>query len=99
MRPSSHATAIDPRWVCVIIVDGDPPDARAVAFVSALRRAWRDAGRPEAAAAFINCGSASRFTFLLSPAAAKVAGGLLKRYDALACPHAPNLNRYAPLRL
>ena len=86
-------------WYCVIIVDGEPRDACAVAFVSALRRAWRDAGQPAGAAAFINRGSASRFTFLLSPAAATLAAGLLKRYDALACEQAPKLDRYAPLRL
>ena len=51
------------------------------------------------AAAFINRGSASRFTFLLSPEAATVAGDLLRRYDALACERAPKLTRYAPLRL
>ena len=86
-------------WYCVIIVDGAPRDARAVAFVSALRGAYRDAGEPEGAAAFINRGSASRFTFLLSPAAATLDSELLQRYDALACQQAPDLRRYAPLRL
>jgi hypothetical protein len=41
----------------------------------------------------------SRFTFLLSPAAATLANDLLRRHDALACPQAPNLARYAPLPL
>ena len=86
-------------WYCVIIVDGEPRDSGAVAFVSALRRAWRDAGKPAGAAAFINCGSASRFTFLLSPQTATLAGSLLRRYDALPCEQAPKLDRYAPLRL
>ncbi len=86
-------------WYCVIIVDGEPRDTRAVAFVSALRTAYRDAGEPEGAAAFINRGSASRFTFVLSPTAARLATDLLARYDALACQQAPNLSRYAPLRL
>ena len=88
-----------PRWYCVIIVDGEPRETRAVAFVSALRLAWRSAGQPDGAAAFINRGSASRFTFLLSPEAATLAGELLRRYDGLACARAPNLSRYAPLRL
>ena len=86
-------------WYCVIIPDGEPRQSRAVDFVLALRSAWRDAGRPQAAAAFINRGSASRFTFLLSPEAATLAPGLLRHYDALACEHAPNLRRYAPLPL
>ncbi len=86
-------------WYCIIIVDGERRDACAVAFVSALRRAWRSAGQPRAATAFINQGSASRFTFLLSPEAATLDAGLLHRYDALACEQAPNLARYAPLRL
>ena len=86
-------------WYCIIIVNGERRDACAVAFVSALRRAWRDAGRPAGAAAFINRGSASRFTFLLSPEAATAAVDLLRSYDALACEQAPNLHRYAPLRL
>ena len=86
-------------WYCVIIVDGESREACAVAFVSALRLAWRHAGAPEGAAAFINRGSASRFTFLLSPEAATLDAGLLRRYDALACQQAPNLSRYAPLRL
>ena len=86
-------------WYCVIIVDGEPRDACAVAFASALRRAWRHAGEPEGAAAFINRGSASRFTFLLSPEAAALDDGLLRRYGALACQRAPDLARYAPLRL
>ena len=86
-------------WYCVIIVNGELRDIGAVAFVSALRLAYRDAGKPEGAAAFINRGSASRFTFLLSPAAATLDAGLLRRFDALACRRAPNLSRYAPLRL
>jgi hypothetical protein len=51
------------------------------------------------AAAFINRGSASRFTFLLSPEAASLDTRLLQRFDALACEQAPRLERYAPLRL
>ena len=86
-------------WYCVIIVDGERRDACAVAFVSTLRLAWRSAGQPRDAAAFINRGSASRFTFLLSPAAATLASELLRRHDALACRQTPNLSRYAPLRL
>jgi len=86
-------------WYCVIIVDGEPRETRAVAFVSALRLAYRAAGQPEGAAAFVNRGSAARFTFLLSPAAATFACELLRRHDALACQQAPNLRRYAPLRL
>jgi len=86
-------------WYCVIIVDGELRDSGAVAFVSALRSAYRAAGGPEGAAAFVNRGSASRFTFLLSPAAAAVAADLLRRHDALACRQAPSLRRYAPLRL
>ena len=86
-------------WYCVIIVNGELRDIGAVAFVSALRSAYRDAGEPDGAAAFINRGSASRFTFLLSPAAATLDAGLLQRYDALACAQAPRLDRYAPLRL
>jgi hypothetical protein len=86
-------------WYCVIIIDSERREACAVAFVSALRRAWRSAGEPQGAAAFINRGSASRFTFLLSPEAATLAGDLLRRYDALACERAPKLTRYAPLRL
>jgi len=86
-------------WYCVIIADGEPRQARAVDFVLALRSAWRSAGQPQGAAAFINRGSASRFTFLLSPKVAQVAPGLLRHYDALACAQAPNLRRYAPLPL
>jgi hypothetical protein len=84
-------------WYCVIIDDGVPREARAVAFLTALRRAWRSAGRPAEAAAFVNRGSASRLTFLLSPSAATFADDLLRRYGASACPRAPNLSRYAPL--
>ena len=86
-------------WYCVIIADREPRQARAVDFVLALRSAWRDAGRPGDGAAFVNRGSASRFTFLLSPEVACRAPGLLRRYDALACAQAPNLRRYAPLPL
>jgi len=86
-------------WYCVIIVDGEPHDARAVDFVSALRLAYRSAGEPAGATAFVNRGSASRFTFLLSPEAATLASVLLARYDALACEQEPQLTRYAPLRL
>ena len=86
-------------WYCVIIVDGERRDACAVAFVSALRLAWRSASQPQGVAVFINRGSASRFTFLLSPEAATLAGDLLRRYDALACERSPNLARYAPLHL
>ena len=86
-------------WYCVIIADGEPRQSRAVDFVLALRSAWRDAGQPQGAAAFINRGSASRFTFLLSPEVATLAPGLLRHYDALACRQAPNLRRYAPLPL
>lgn len=86
-------------WYCVIIDDGEPREARAVEFVTSLRRAWRSAGEPADATAFINRGSASRFTFLLSPAAATLARDLLRRHDALACAQAPNLRRYAPLPL
>lgn len=86
-------------WYCVIIVDGEPRAARAVDFVRELRSAFRHAGAPRGAAAFINRGSASRFTFLLSPAAATLANDLLRRYGASACAQAPNLSRYAPLPL
>ena len=86
-------------WYCVIIIDGERRDACAVAFVSALRLAWRSAGQPAGAAAFINRGSASRFTFLLTPEAATLAVDLSRRHDALACEQAPNLARYARLRL
>ena len=86
-------------WYCVIIDDGEPREARAVEFVRLLRHAWRSAGEPADATAFINRGSASRFTFLLSPAAATLATDLLRRHEASACTQAPNLNRYAPLRL
>lgn len=86
-------------WYCIIIVDGEPRETRAVKFVLALRSAWRAAGEPDGAAAFVNRGSASRFTFLLSPAAATFASDLLQRYGASACQQAPNLSRYAPLRL
>jgi len=86
-------------WYCVIIADGEPRQPRAVDFVRALRSAWRKAGQPQGAAAFVNRGSASRLTFLLSPEVATLAPGLLRHYDALACAQAPNLRRYAPLPL
>ncbi len=86
-------------WYCVIIADGRLRRSGAVAFLSALRSAYQDAGQPEGAAAFVNRGSASRFTFLLSPEAATLAPALLQRYEALACAQAPNLRRYAPLPL
>ena len=70
-----------------------------VSFVSALRSAYRGAGEPAGAAAFVNRGSASRFTFLLSPEAAGCASDLLRRCNASACEQAPSLNRYAPLPL
>jgi hypothetical protein len=95
MRPARAALP----WFCVIIADGEPRAARAVEFVTELRRAFRHAGRPGDAAAFINRGSASRFTFLLSPAAATLADDLLRRYGASACEQAPRLTRYAPLPL
>jgi len=86
-------------WYCVIIADAEPRAARAVDFVAELRSAFRHAGEPRGAAAFVNRGSASRFTFLLSPTAATLADGLLRRYGASACEQAPNLSRYAPLPL
>ena len=86
-------------WYCVIIADGEPRRSRAIDFVLALRSAWREAGQPRGATAFVNRGSASRLTFLLSPEAAILAPGLLRHYDALACAQAPNLRRYAPLPL
>lgn len=95
------ADAQDPAmpWCCIIIVDGERREACAVAFVAALRKAWRDGGEPAGAAAFVNRGSASRFTFLLTPEAVTMAGELLGRYDAVRCTQVPNLRRYAPLRL
>ena len=86
-------------WYCIIIADGEPRETRAGSFVSALRSAYRRAGEPAGAAAFVNRGSASRFTFLLSPEAATCATELLRRYQASACQQAPNLRRYAPLPL
>lgn len=86
-------------WYCVIVDDGGPRAARAVEFVTSLRQAWRSAGQPADATAFINRGSASHFTFLLSPAAAMLAAELLRRHAASACAQAPRLHRYAPLRL
>ena len=86
-------------WYCVIIADALSRNTGAAAFLSALRSAYRDAGQPQAAKAFVNRGSASRFTFLLSPEAATLAPTLLLRHDAIACPQAPNLRRYAPLPL
>ena len=86
-------------WYCIIIDDGEPREARAVEFVTSLRHAWRSAGRPAGATAFINRGAASRFTFLLSPAAATLATDLLRRHEGLACAQAPDLKRYAPLPL
>ena len=86
-------------WYCIIIVDGEPRETRAVKFVTALRSAYRRAGEPAGAAAFVNRGSASRFTFLLSPEAATCASELLRRCNASACEQAPNLSRYAPLPL
>ena len=86
-------------WYCVIIAERTPRPAGAVAFLSALRSAYDDAGQPEAAKAFVNRGSASRHTFLLSPEAATLAPALLRRHDAMACPRAPDLKRYAPLPL
>lgn len=65
-------------WYCIIIVDGEPRETRAVKFVTALRSAYRRAGEPAGAAAFVNRGSASRFTFLLSPEAASCASDLLR---------------------
>ncbi len=86
-------------WHCIIIADNERRDARAAAFIHALRRAYRQAGAPAQATAFINRGSASRFTFLLSPETSTLADALLQRYDALACARAPALTRYAPLPL
>lgn len=86
-------------WYCVIIADALSRKSGSVAFLSALRSAYDDAGQPEAAKAFVNRGSASRFTFLLSPEAATLAPALLRRHDAIACQQAPNLRRYAPLPL
>jgi hypothetical protein len=86
-------------WCCIIIAQGERRDVGAVAFVAALRKAWRDAGAPADAAAFVNRGSASRFTFLLPPEVVATAGDLLGRYDATRCTQAPNLRRYVPLRL
>ncbi len=86
-------------WYCVIIDDGEPREARAVKFVTSLRQAWRSAGQPADATAFINRGAASRFTFLLSPAAATLDADLLRRHGASACAQQPQLHRYAPLRL
>ena len=86
-------------WYCVIIADGEPRAARAVDFVTELRRAFRHAGEPDDASAFINRGAASRFTFVLSPAAATLADDLLRRYGASPCEAVPNLSRYAPLPL
>lgn len=86
-------------WYCVIIAERAPRAAGAVDFLSALRSAYDDAGQPAGAAAFVNRGSASRYTFLLSPEAATLAPALLRRHEAMACPQAPNLKRYAPLPL
>ena len=86
-------------WYCVIIADRTLRPSGAVAFLSALRSAYDDAGQPAGATAFVNRGSASRFTFVLSPEAATLAPALLQRYDGLACQQAPNLRRYAPLPL
>jgi len=86
-------------WYCIIIDDAAPRETRAVEFVVSLRRAWRSAGQPAEAAAFINRGAASRFTFLLSPGAAALDADLLRRHGASACAQAPRLSRYAPLPL
>ena len=86
-------------WYCIIIDDGEPRAPGAVAFVRSLRLAWRSAGQPAQATAFINRGAASRFTFLLSPEAAGLVTDQLRRHGASACPRAPNLSRYAPLPL
>jgi hypothetical protein len=86
-------------WYCVIIVDGEARDVSPVAFVESLRHAYRDAGAPGGATAFVNRGSASRSTFLLSPEAATLSGELLRRHGALACARTPSLARYAPVRL
>jgi len=86
-------------WCCIIIPEGERREVSAVAFVAALRKAWRDAGAPADAAAFVNRGSASRFTFLLPPEVVATAGDLLGRYEATRCTQAPNLRRYVPLRL
>jgi hypothetical protein len=96
------ADAHDPvtmSWCCIIIPEGERREVSAVAFVAALRKAWRDAGAPPGAAAFVNRGSASRFTFLLPPEVAAMTGELLGRYEATRCAQAPNLSRYVPLRL
>ncbi len=86
-------------WCCIIIAEGERRGVCAAAFVAALRKAWRDAGAPAQAAAFVNRGSASRFTFLLSPEVVAMTGELLGRYEATRCSQAPNLRRYVPLRL
>ena len=84
-------------WVLHIIVEGEQRDTHAVAFVTALRRAWRDAGEPEGAAAFVNRGSASRCTFLLSPGAATLASGLPRRAGLPAGAQREPLRAAAPL--
>lgn len=88
-----------PRSLPHIIVEGERRDACAVAFVTALRRAWRDAGEPEGAAAFVNRGSASRCTFLLAGCrdAGKRAAATLRRAGLPARAQREPLRAAAPL--
>ena len=86
-------------WYCIIIVDGERRDASPTDFVVALRRAWQEGGQPARAAAFVNRGSASRFTFVVSPEVAAIANDLLERYGATCCTREPKLTRYDSLCL
>lgn len=86
-------------WHCVIVENSDARRREAARLVAALRGAWHRAGRPPDAEVHVNQGSASRCTFLLSPAACTMARAVLARYDAVPCVDRPRLARYAPLPL
>ena len=50
-------------------------------------------------AVVVDRGSASRFTFVVSPEVASISGELLKRYGAICCEQEPSLTRYGSLCL
>ena len=86
-------------WHRINITRGGLQESEAADVVLALEDAYGSAGEPPDAEVFLSRETLGQYAFYLSPEAAHMAPGVLRRFGAVTCEPPRDLHRCTPMLL
>ena len=78
-------------WHKVVIIDSERAQHAATGLLAQFRTAYRKAGVPPGVSVYRERNAAD-YVYYFSPKAFSIAEGLLRSFDAMRCPHTPNVH-------